>query len=757
MKIRKNLIFFILFSIIPLLGHSQLVITNNGVAASLAQAIVGNGITVTNATIDCGVNSTGTFTYTGGNLGIPNGVLLTSGLASDVANPGTYFSSVQNGNNISDPDVVAISSQARYDACLLEFDFIPVCDTLHITYVFGSEEYPQYIMQYNDVFAMFLSGPDPAGGNYVSHNIATLPNGTTPVSIFTVNGGWPIGTGASNPAYYVDNFTNPNTDICYNGYTVPITSVIAVVPCQTYHMKIVVVDALNGRYDSGVFIQGNTFTCNVAPAPAIASTPACINTGTASVTVTNYTGTPNYLWIPGGQTTSSINNLTPGDYTCLVSYPGLCTVDSLTTTVTDGQPIVVPMAGTTICIGQTVSLTAFASGGASGFTYAWTAGGLPVGSNVSPTVSTTYTVIATDAVGCNTPPKTVDVTVNPPLNVLTSNNTAICEFGSTTLSATAGGGDGNLTYAWFPTNGLSDPTIADPVATPATSTIYTVTVTDNCGTPAASSTVTVTIEAQPEPLITANILSGCAPLCVTFTDTSLTSCSTANWSFGDGASTIACLSATHCYDKAGTYTIKHVVTSAAGCVGTGTQRNFITVLPQPKPSFSYWPNPVLITDPEVQFTDKSTDAVSWEWSFSSDASDTSTLKNPQFVYRDTGCYPLQLIVKSQYGCTDTTLSEVCVEMEYEFYAPNAFTPNGDGINEIFQPLGTGVSESDYEFYIFDRWGSEIFKSTKWGEGWDGKVKGGKYIAQEGTYVWLVRVYDVSRDLHEYRGKVTLIK
>ena len=122
-------------------------------------------------------------------------------------------------------------------------------------------------MQYNDVFAMFLTGPDPSGGNYTSHNIATLPNGTTPVSIFTVNGGWPLGTGAANPAYYVDNFTNPNNDIAYNGYTVPITSVIAVVPCQTYHLKIAVVDALNGRYDSGVFIQGNTFTCNVAPNP----------------------------------------------------------------------------------------------------------------------------------------------------------------------------------------------------------------------------------------------------------------------------------------------------------------------------------------------------------------------------------------------------------------------------------------------------------------------------------------------------------
>ncbi|MBK9414417.1 MAG: choice-of-anchor L domain-containing protein [Bacteroidetes bacterium] len=260
---------FLLYFLLPLVGFSQLTIINNGSAAALAQAIVGSGITVSNATMNTGINSTGTFTYTGSNLGLPNGVVLTSGYASDVASPGTDFSNVQNGNNVNDADVIAISSQARYDACLLEFDFIPVCDTLHITYVFGSEEYPRYINQYNDVFAMFLSGPNPSGGNYLSQNIATLPNGTTPVSIFTVNGGWPLGSGASNPAFYVDNYTNPNSDIVYDGYTIPITSVVAVTPCQTYHMKIAVVDALNGKYDSGVFIQGNTFTCTTAPVSAI--------------------------------------------------------------------------------------------------------------------------------------------------------------------------------------------------------------------------------------------------------------------------------------------------------------------------------------------------------------------------------------------------------------------------------------------------------------------------------------------------------
>ncbi len=753
----RNRLIFVFCLVFPLFGYSQLVITNNGSATALAQAIVGNGITVTNASLNAGINSTGTFTYTGGNLGIPNGVLLTSGRASVVANPGTNFSSVQNGNNQSDPDVTAISSQARYDVCFLEFDFIPVCDTLHITYVFGSEEYPQYIMQYNDVFAMFLTGPNPAGGTYTSRNIATLPNGTTPVSIFTVNGGWPIGTGASNPAYYVDNYTSPNSDITYDGYTVPITSIISVVPCQTYHMKIAVVDALNGRYDSGVFIQGNTFTCTVAPNPAIASTSACINTGTATVVVTNYAGTPNYSWLPGGQTTSSISNLIPGDYTCLVTYPGLCTIDSVSTTVVDGQPTVSPMPTTTICIGQNVSLIAVGSGGGSGFTFSWTQNGTPVSANVSPTVSTTYTVVVNDATGCNSLPATVDVNVNPPLTVLTNAATAICESASTTLSATASGGNGNFSYSWSPTLGLSDPSISNPVATPATTTNYIVTVTDNCGTPATNSAVNIIVEPQPIPLISANVLSGCAPLCVLFTDTSLTTCSSSTWTFGDGTDTASCFNASHCFTIAGTFTITNIVTSAAGCVGSGSQTNYITVLPQPKPAYSYWPNPVLITDPTVSFTDQSTDAISWQWFFSTNANDTSTQKNPQYVYQDTGCYPLQLIVISRYGCTDTLNSEVCVEMEFEFYAPNTFTPNDDGINEIFFPYGTGASESDYEFYIFDRWGSEIFKSTTWGEGWNGKVKSGSRIAQEGTYVWLVRVYDLQRNFHQYNGRVTLIR
>jgi gliding motility-associated-like protein len=752
----RNPILFVICLFLPASGFSQLVISNNASAVSLAHAIVGSGINVSNATIDCGLNSTATFTYSGTGLGVPNGVLLTSGLASDVANPGTFFSNVQNGNNLSDPDVIAISSQARYDACLLEFDFIPVCDTLHITYVFGSEEYPRYINQYNDVFAMFLTGPNPAGGNYSSHNIATLPNGTTPVSIFTVNGGWPIGSGAANPAYYVDNYTNPNSDIAYDGFTVPITSLVAVTPCVSYHLKIAIVDAGNGKYDSGVFIRGNTFTCTTAPSSTIVATGSCLNDGTAAVAVSNYAGPSTYLWFPGGQTTSSITNLTPGNYSCRITYPGLCTTDSLTVTVTDTRPVVTPVQAATICIGQTVSLTANASGGTPGYTYAWSTGGNPVNATVSPVVNTNYSVIATDANGCSSLPENLLVGVNPPVTIQTTNAISLCESSSTTLSAVAAGGNGNYSFQWTPSAGLSDPAISNPVAAPATTTLYAVTVSDDCGSPAAASSVTITVEPLPVPSISANVLSGCVPLCVSFTDASPASCSTASWSFGDGFDTTSCNNAYHCFTTPGTFAVTRTVTSMAGCTGSVTKGGYITAFRLPDPAFSYLPNPVLIVDPAVSFTDHTADAVSWQWSFGDAVNNTSTEKNPQHLYADTGCYALQLIVENMSGCVDTLNSEICILPEFEFYAPNAFTPNNDGINEVFLPRGTGVRESDYEFIIFDRWGREIFKTSTWGEGWSGETRDGAKTAQEDTYVWLVRVYDLQHNFHQFSGRVSLI-
>jgi gliding motility-associated-like protein len=120
-------------------------------------------------------------------------------------------------------------------------------------------------------------------------------------------------------------------------------------------------------------------------------------------------------------------------------------------------------------------------------------------------------------------------------------------------------------------------------------------------------------------------------------------------------------------------------------------------------------------------------------------------------------YCVNLQVTNLHGCkADTTK---CLEIEpfFVIYVPNAFTPNGNGVNDYFTAKGVGILT--YEMWIFDRWGMQIFHTTSMTPGWDGKVQNGASgeIAEEDTYVWLIQVTDVFHKDHKYIGRVTLIK
>ncbi|MEO6302367.1 MAG: choice-of-anchor L domain-containing protein, partial [Bacteroidia bacterium] len=346
---------------------SQLHVTNNNSATQLAQVILGNGVTISNATLNCGVNGAGTFSHTGMNLGITTGIILTTGYAAGAANPGSFFCNVTNGNNFSDPDLTLINTRANYDVCILNFDFVPLCDTVRINYIFGSEEYPQYLHQlYNDLFGIFLTGPNPNGGNYNAKNIATLPNGLTPVSIDSINEGWPTTSNGTHSEYYHDNFNHPNNDIAYNGYTIPITSKAALIACSQYHMKIAIADGGNGHNDSGVFIKGNSLGCMNAPSVASTTVFSCADKGKIKVNISNYSGTPSFTWMPGGQSADSISNVVAGTYTCYVNLPGVCNNFTTVATMPDFSSLALPSKTFSICKGQSVQLNATGA-----VTYTW--------------------------------------------------------------------------------------------------------------------------------------------------------------------------------------------------------------------------------------------------------------------------------------------------------------------------------------------------------------------------------------------------
>jgi gliding motility-associated-like protein len=197
---------------------------------------------------------------------------------------------------------------------------------------------------------------------------------------------------------------------------------------------------------------------------------------------------------------------------------------------------------------------------------------------------------------------------------------------------------------------------------------------------------------------------------------------------------------------------------ANGCTGTVVPVT-VDIYPQPVADFNHAPiKPIVNQDPFVTFTDASYGAtiVSWNWYFMNTAQYTSVEQNPTYSYTEPGTYPVVLVVKSDKGCTDTLVRPLVVGEDFGIYVPNAFTPNEDGINDVFQPKGFGVVE--YELNIYDRWGEKVFSTKIFEEGWNGSFLGrGSGICEEGVYTWLINCTSVFGKSHELKGHVTLMK
>lgn len=249
---------------------AQLVITQHPNAQALAQKLVGDGVTISNVSFSGNQLMAGFFNNLGGtNINIDSGIVLTSGRAkTDRFDPGmdgdgfTQAQGVTADNSWSlpgDADLAAaigLPVSSLRDACVLEFDFVPLGDSIKFNYVFSSEEYtPAYVCSFNDAFAFFISGPGITG----LKNIALVPGTNTPVSIFNVNN-VPGGGCPNNTAYYRDNVTN--TSFTHDGHTTVLTAEEAVQPCETYHLKLVISDVVDALFDSGVFLEAKSLSSN---------------------------------------------------------------------------------------------------------------------------------------------------------------------------------------------------------------------------------------------------------------------------------------------------------------------------------------------------------------------------------------------------------------------------------------------------------------------------------------------------------------
>lgn len=486
--------------------------------------------------------------------------------------------------------------------------------------------------------------------------------------------------------------------------------------------------------------------------------------GAASVTASSGTPPYTYLW-SGGQNTAAVTGLCAGTYSCVVTDAVGCTSSVTSIIITQPTPVFVDAfpPGPTICIGQSATLTASATGGTvgAGYTYNWTSpaftGNPYIVSPVTPG-SHTYTVSVTDGNGCvsqNSP--SITVTVRPPLTATASNDENICNGNSVLLTAVAGGGDGTYTYTWSP--GGTTAASSSFSVSPSVTTNYTVTVADGCTSLPATDVVQIVVKPVPTINFSSSALSGCAPLCVNLTDlTPMSGVNVTGWNWSVDGTNYITQNPTHCFTNAGTYSITLTDTTDFGCVSTTTVNNMITVNPMPVAEFTYDPQPASINYPQIHFSDQSINATAWSWNFADSlnlSDNESNHSSPDHTYSDVGDYCVKMIVYNTPACVDSITHCLVIEPDYTIYIPNAFTPNGSGLNDEFYVKGENIESLDMK--IYDRWGNLIFHSTDINKHWNGSYMNGTEVAQQGVYVYVINIRDKMREKHQYIGHVTIVK
>ena len=411
-------------------------------------------------------------------------------------------------------------------------------------------------------------------------------------------------------------------------------------------------------------------------------------------------------------------------------------------------------ADTIICQGDEIQLSAthsFTTTPAGGpVTYYWTPISSVVGSpalstvTVAPLTTTLYTVTASVSGACPTTDRVL-VSVTPAITAgVSADTTTICSGESTQL--TASGGRGSATYLWTPATGLDNPASRTPLASPNTTTTYILLLEEG----ACTDTAAITIKVNPSPVAAyfASQSTGCAGLEVSFLETSIDGASF-QWDFGDGSGVNNEQNPSHIYNLPGAYPVTLTVVGAGGCEST-VSHTTIVVSDNAFARFSSDPDiNVAQSLPEapVRFTDLSGEAVSWFWDFGDGT--FSNEPSPVHSYTEPGSYTVSLTVTDANGCVSTFDLGPYVVYAPGLLIPNVFTPNSDGINDVFQVLYDGKERFFLE--VYDRWGERFFSAATPQQGWNG-TNGSGNQAKEGVYFYQLQIGEKA-----YSGNITLMR
>ena len=486
--------------------------------------------------------------------------------------------------------------------------------------------------------------------------------------------------------------------------------------------------------------------------PGFVSNGICINKPTSftDTTKTAYGFVNTWSWNFGDATTQADTSHSqnpqwiyttsgPHNVQFIVSNSKGCVATvSDTVNIIDKPPITLAFRDTLICIPDAVQLNASGSG-----VFSWSPLISIINANTpNPTVnpvSTTQYYVDLDNNGCKNR-DSVKVRVISVVSLITRRDTTICRTDQVQLGATTNG----LTYSWTPAATLNNPNSLNPIATPLNTTTYQL--RSSVGSCSALDNMTVFVvpypgsNAGPDQQICYN---SSAQLNGSISGSSF------SWSPASHLSNSLILNPIATPPRTTSFIL--TVYDTLGCPKPGRDTVVITVLPKVRP-FAGRDTSVVVGQP-LQF--EASGGVNYFWNPPTGLSSV-TISNPIGIYfAEIDSIRYKVIVIDQVGCTDSAYVTVRVyKTNPKVFVPTAFTPNGDGLNDVIRPIAVGVKNIEY-FRIYNRWGQMVFSTTINGAGWDGRIDG--RLQSSGTFVWMVKAVDYLDQPIFEKGTVTLIR
>jgi gliding motility-associated-like protein len=357
---------------------------------------------------------------------------------------------------------------------------------------------------------------------------------------------------------------------------------------------------------------------------------------------------------------------------------------------------------------------------------------------------------------------TLNIAFAGPTTMTIANDTSICYMGDLNLDQlTQASGQAPFTYEWT-YNGTVVANTPDAQINPTVSGQACLTVVDDCGytitqcfNVAVAPDVTVTFT-SPDP-------SKCWPETLTLVNTTNPSLyQNMAWEISNGDYVLNQEQLDINFAAPGTYDVTLSVVTSIGCAYSTTVPNFLTSFDPPQAGYIADPQPTDANNTVINFTDMSLGNIAaYDWIFNLGAPlGTSAAQNPTFTFPQGtgGEYPVRLTVTDVNGCTDFIEGSIIIRNIFQYYIPNTFTPNNDGLNDVVSMVGSDIDENKFKLEVFNRWGDIVFRTNNPETVWTGNTYNGAYYCPEGVYNWTaVVVSKTTGERFEIQGHLNLIR